>query len=277
MEHNEFAGLGEIRFRRGAGFFVGILAFLVSALVFFTEATLTAAPIRDVTVSLVVTMLACVVMYTSMTDAGCRAGEEREEYREALSEWKELAANVRSRGLIAGLPAFCRRIAVEERENTRADLLAAEGIDLSRYRLLVEDRAAYLALDRKTRRIVRRVSRVRLLRFRPGELLSSGPQRRAILPQAPGRARLRATAAAMIPALLGSLVTVSVAFSTRGGLDAGAVISALFRLLALLATGVRGYAMGFRSVTVTAVNAARVKSSYLARYLGELSSPALGK
>ena len=66
MSGREFEGLGRPLGRAGGAYAVGIFAFLVAALVFFTEATLTASPIGEVTVQLAVTMFCCVIVYVSM-------------------------------------------------------------------------------------------------------------------------------------------------------------------------------------------------------------------
>ena len=73
----------------------------------------------------------------------------------------------------------------------------------------------------------------------------------------------------MVPALAGTFLTVSVAFTTADGLTASAVISAAFRLLALLWTGFRGYGMGYRSVVRDGVSACKTRSALLLRFLSE--------
>ena len=73
----------------------------------------------------------------------------------------------------------------------------------------------------------------------------------------------------MVPSLAGTFLTVSVAFSLADGLTASAVISATFRLLALLWTGFRGYGMGYRSVVRDGVSACKTRSALLLRFLSE--------
>ena len=93
--------------------------------------------------------------------------------------------------------------------------------------------------------------------------------RRRIAPVSPGASRVRSTVFAMIPALAGTFLTVSVAFTAADGLTASAVISAAFRLLALLWTGFRGYGMGYRSVVRDGVTACKTRAALLHRFLSE--------
>ena len=263
-------GFGELRFRRGAGIVIGVLTFLVSILVFFTEPSLSAKPVEHVSVQMSVTMFCIFLMYTSMCDAGCRAGENRPEYAEARDEWTALADRVRRSGFLSELAGFCRRLAIEEREETRADRLASVGLSLADLRAIEADDARFRVLPRRTRRAIRRARAVRLLKLTPDRLLSAvGRGRRRIAPVSPGASRARSTVFAMVPSLLGTFLTVSVAFTASDGLTASAVISAAFRLLALLWTGFRGYGMGYRNAVRDGVAACKTRSALLLRFLSE--------
>ncbi len=263
-------GFCDLRLRRGAGIVIGVLTFLVSILVFFTEPSLSAKPVEHVSVQMSVTMFCIFLMYTSMCDAGCRAGEDRPEYAEARDEWTVLADRVRRSGFLSELAGFCRRLAIEEREEARADRLASVGLSLSDFYALDADPARLRALPRRTRRAIRCARAARLLKLPPDRLLSSaGRGRRRIAPASPGASRARSTVFAMVPSLLGTFLTVSVAFTAADGLTASAVISAAFRLLALLWTGFRGYGMGYRSVVRDGVAACKTRSALLLRFLSE--------
>ena len=275
MTDADLRGLGELHWKRGAGIAIGALTFLVSILVFFTEPSLSAKPVAKITVQMSVTMFCIFLMYTSMSDAGCRAGEERTEYTTARNEWTALADRVRQSGNLSELPGFCRRLAIEEREEARANRLASVGMSLADYGEITSDPARYRSLPRRTRRVVRRARAVRLLPLTPDRLLlSSGRGRRRIAPASPGAARARSTAFAMIPSLVGTFLTVSVAFTVEDGLTTSAMISAAFRLLALLWTGFRGYGMGYRSVVRDSVAACKTRSALLLRFLSECDGAA---
>ena len=270
MTGGDLRVLGELRIKRGAGIVVGVLTFLVSVMIFFTEPSLSAKPVEHVSVQMSVAMFCIFMMYTSMSDAGCRAGEERPEYAAARDEWTNLADRVRRSGYLSELAGFCRRLAVEEREEARADRLAAVGLSLADYEAIESDPARYRALPRRTRRMIRKVRAVRLLKLPPDRLLSSaGKSRRRIAPVSPGAQRTRSTVFAMVPSVAGTFLTVSVAFTTADGLTASAVISAAFRLLALLWMGFRGYGMGYRSVVRDCVSACKTRSALLLRFLAE--------
>lgn len=270
MTGGDLHGLVEFRWKRGAGIAVGALTFFVSILVFFTEPSLSAKPVEKITVQMSVTMFCIFLMYTSMSDAGCRAGEERAEYTAARDEWTALADRVRHAGNLSDLSGFCRRLALEEREEARANRLASVGVSLRDYEAILSDPDRYRALPRRTRRVIRRVRAVRLLPLSPDRLLSSsGRGRRRIAPVSPGTARARSTAFAMVPSLVGTFLTVSVAFTVEDGMTASAAISAAFRLLALIWTGFRGYGMGYRSVVRDGVSACKTRSALLLRFLSE--------
>lgn len=269
MIENELASLRALSRRRGAPFTVGILAFAVAALVFFTEVSLSAAPIASITLELAVTSFCLVIMYSSMADAGALSGEEREEVRIANAEWKETAAQVRASGRAASLPAFCRRLAEAERYSVRCDLFASVGLSVEAGLALAGDRDRCRLLAPRVRRTVRRALALPLLRLSPELLLygAADRRRRSLLPPSALSTRRRSTVRAMLPALLGSLLTVSVALGCRDGIDAAAIISASLRLLALLSGGVRGYAMGYRSVTEEGVQSTLVRTEYLSEFL----------
>ena len=266
----DFPNFSALKWRRSAGIVVGIVTFLVSILVFFTEPDLSARPVESVSVQMAVTMFCIVLMYTSMTDAGSRAGEERDDYIAARTEWIDLTDRVRKSGRLRELPGFCRRLSVEEREEARAGKLAAAGLSLSEYHALISDPARMRTLPRRTRMAIRRAHATRLLLLRADQLLClDGMGRRRLAPVSPAAARARSTFLAMIPSLCSTLLTVSVAFSASEGLTASAVISAAFRLLALLWTGFRGYGMGYRSVIREGVSACKTRAALLLRFLTE--------
>ena len=268
MRLDEWEGFPKQNRRRGAALAVGILAFTVAALVFFTEVSLSAPALKTLSVELAVTMFCCTVMYCSMADAGALLGQECEGVREAEREWQSAVSEVRGRSLTAGLADFCRGLAIDERRSLRTDLFASVGLSYEEGMRLSSEEGALSALPRRVRRTVRRAVRLRLLRLSP-ELLLYGaqPRRRTLLPPTATTVQRRSTLRAMLPALLGSALTVSVAIRCREGIDAAAVISAVFRLLALVSTGVRGYGMGYRSVVEDGVSSMRVRASYLHRYL----------
>lgn len=271
MTGNDLPGLDALSKRRGASFSVGILAFFVAALVFFTEISLAAAPIAHLTLELAVTMFCLVIMYSAMADAGAEAGEEMEEVKRTASEWKAVARRVREAGLTPGLVSYCRRLAEQERNEARCDLLASVGLSPADAHLVYVDRKRFSALPRGVRRIIRRAESMPLLRLSPELLLYGGTStyRRRLLPITAAAKRRRSTLRAMIPALLGSILTVSVAIGCRDGIDASAIVSAALRLLALLSSGVKGYAMGYRSVTEEGVRSDSARTEYLSRYLAE--------
>lgn len=269
MIENELLRLHALTRRRGAPFAVGVLAFVVAALVFFTEVSLSAAPIASVTLELAVTSFCLVVMYSSMADAGALAGEECEAVKRANAEWREIASRVRASGKVSELPAFCRALAEGERREVRSDLFASVGLSLEDGLALAADPARQRGLVRQVRRAVRRAASLRLLRLSPELLLygASEPHRRMLIPPGALATRRRSTVRALLPALLGSLLTVSVALGCRDGIDAAVIVSASLRLLALLSGGARGYAMGYRSVTEEGVQSTLVRAEYLTRFL----------
>lgn len=273
MIENELASLSAVSRRRGAAFAVGILAFTVAALVFFTEVSLSAAPIGSITLELAVTSFCLVIMYSSMADAGAQAGEELDTVRRANAEWRETASRVRASGRAPHLADFCRRLAEAERYAVRSDILAAVGLSVEAGLELFRDPPRLRREPSRTRRAVRRAASLPQLRLSPEHLLygTAAHRRRTLLPPSAASTRRRSTVRALLPALLGSLLTVSVALGCRDGIDAAAIISASLRLLALLSGGVRGYAMGYRSVTDEGVQSTLARTEYLSEFLREAS------
>ncbi len=267
MIHEERGYLPSLTPRGSGGIALGLGAFLVAALVFFTEMTLTCAKAGEVSIGLVVTMFCQVIIYTSLSDSGAKRAEEREEVQGALLLWRTTADRVRVCACTAKLSQYLLKVAKREREEYQRGMLLSHGIDEERFAAYA---AGERAGERRDLRVMRRAMRLPLLSIKVQDLLfGAACRRRALLPTEPGRMRLRATVRAMLPALVGSLLTVGVVFQVRDGIDFGVVVSVCMKLLALLYSGARGYAMGVRSVTEGLLASLRMKVGYLEEFLAE--------
>lgn len=263
-----------LRNRRYTGIWVGVLTVLVVAATFFCEMHVTAAPAEQTAMTAAVTVLACFIMYTSLFDAGRQKSIGEDAYRDQTERYRRLGEQVK-RGGGEALERFCRTYVEEELRRTRETILGSVG---ERYETFLSyqagemTREAFRALPLPRRRALRRAARLKPLHLTAAMLLCEhlGQKRGLVLSGRPGR--VKRSVRALIPMLLGSLVTVAVTLEGSDPTPA-TVIAGLLRIFNLIWTGARGYIAGCNAVPEEESAALETKSALLELYLAQAGIP----
>ncbi len=234
--------------RRYLGFWVGVATLAVAAATLFCEAHLTAVPVEQTIMTAAVMILSCFIMYTSLFDAGHQKGEENEEYTRVQNAYR--SARDAARPHLRSLEAFCNAWTERELADFRKRILEHAGLtsaDFVRYRDHTITRHELHSLPREKRRTLRRAQRLKPIRLHASMLLNEGDGgRRSPMLSAKG-IRARRTAVALIPTVIGSLITVAVTLESMD-LSAATIISGVLRIFTIVWCGVRGYSAGLRAV-----------------------------
>ncbi len=253
--------------RRYIGVWVGIATVAVASATLFCETHLTAVPIEQTIMTAAVVILSCFIMYTSLFDAGHEKAEGGEEFRAVCNTYHAVRDTARPR--MRSLEAFCRVYAERELTETRKRILEEAGLDVAayiRYRDNALPREEWRTLPTVKRRALRRALKLKPLRLHATMLLSGGrgARRAPLLSTRP--ARIRRTAVALIPTILGSLVTVAVTLESMA-MTPAAVISGILRIFTIVWCGVRGFSAGLHAVAEDDTAVLESKTALLSAFL----------
>lgn len=233
---------------KNSGKAIALITVVLAILLTFTEIRFSDLGSRDFTSNLIMMLIASYLMYFSLEDAGERLGEESDEYKAALSEYARARECV-SCDDIELLRDFCIEYSRDELTYRRRAALTADGLSAAEYdRWLDGER-----FPRKTRRIFRRVKRMRAVRLTPVMLLTQSECGGACEISNPTRRKIPRMIVRMIPTTIGMSVTVSVMLTMKDGMSVEGVIESILKLATLPIVGFRGYAAGYSHVTRAAI------------------------
>ncbi len=263
--------------RRYAGVWVGCVTVAVAAATLFCEAHVTAVPPEQTVMTAAVMILSCFIMYTSLFDAGHQKAEDSQDYTRAQDAYRTVREEIRPR--MRELDAFCHAYVEEELASTRAHILERAGLTTIDY-LHCRDgelsRAALRQMPRVKRRALRAAVRLKPIRLHPSLLLSGGGGNRRTPRLTAHPARVRRTAVALIPTIIGSMVTVAVTLESMD-MTPGAIISGVLRIFTIVWCGVRGYAAGMRALREDDCAVLECKTTLLTAFLSWHPAPAKEK
>lgn len=241
---------------------VAIITSLVAVLVSFTEIGFSDFTLESVTSSMVMMLIASYVIYFSLEDAGERLGRSTEDYKSALSEYKELCEGVGADKMVA-FREFLSRYTEAELSYRRGRMLSAAGLS-------EEDYQAYLDGIEETgarRRILKKVKRAKPLNLSPALLLRRGKAYGTDEVHDPKRGKLLRLLLGLIPTTLCTLFTVSVMLRTKDEMTVSAALEAVLKLSCLPVIGLRGYSSGYVYATEGEYEWLRTKSRLLRAFL----------
>lgn len=221
---------------------VAIITLLVTALVSFTEISLSELNSEVFTSTLIMMLLASYVMYFSLEDAGERLARENESYKE-ISERHESLEKDLKRCDIARLREFCLDYTKAELEYRRSNMLFSLGYTKEEY-------DAYLngaKMTKKTAKALRRVEKIKRAQLSASTLLSAKSRTKSELKN-PEVSRLTNMIIRLIPSTVCMLFTVSVMVSVRDNMTVAGVIEAILKLSTLPIIGLKGYSDGYEYV-----------------------------
>ena len=221
---------------------VAIITLLVTALVSFTEISLSELNSEVFTSTLIMMLLASYVMYFSLEDAGERLARENESYKEISERHERLEKDVK-RCDIARLREFCLDYTKAELEYRRSNMLFSLGYTKEEY-------DAYLngaKMPKKTAKALRRVEKIKRAQLSASTLLSAKSRTKSELKN-PEVSRLTNMIIRLIPSTVCMLFTVSVMVSVRDNMTVAGVIEAILKLSTLPIIGLKGYSDGYEYV-----------------------------
>lgn len=221
---------------------VAIITLLVTALVSFTEISLSELNSEVFTSTLIMMLLASYVMYFSLEDAGERLARENESYKEISERHESLEKDVK-RCDIARLREFCLDYTKAELEYRRSNMLFSLGYTKEEY-------DAYLngaKMPKKTAKALRRVEKIKRAQLSASTLLSAKSRTKSELKN-PEVSRLTNMIIRLIPSTVCMLFTVSVMVSVRDNMTVAGVIEAILKLSTLPIIGLKGYSDGYEYV-----------------------------
>lgn len=225
---------------RGIGRTVAALALSLAVLLTFTDISLCASGIGQLTLEVAVYMLTASVMFFALESEGELCAEDTAEYKAVRRGVDDLAGAIAPEKT-AALEAYCRAYTEEDLIHRRARFLSGYGYS-------DEEVAAYRAGKRFTHaknRVLRRACRMRPTPLCAGALLCSRRTQSYSTLTDPSRRRFARLCTRLFPSLLTTLFTVSVAIRCKGELSPDAVIGGLLRLCTLLLIGFKGFMQGY--------------------------------
>ena len=229
-----------------SGKLIALITALVAVLLTFAEVGLPSVVGAELGADLIVMLVASYVIYFSLEDAGERLGKSSEAYIDAERLWRERADAIGGEDVI-GLRDFCISYSREELAYRRRTALLSAGLSEEDYRLWESGSPT----DKRSRRILRRISRMKPIELSPASLLGGAVRGRASELRDPERHKLLRLALGLVPTTLCMLFTVSMMISTKSGLDAATVIGGIVKLSTLPVIAMRGYAQGYDYARLT--------------------------
>ena len=226
-----------------AGKTVALITLLVTALVSFTEISLSGVHGETFTSTLIMMLIASYVMYFSLEDAGQRLGRESDGYRAAAERYGALREKIK--GYDVGLIRdFCLEYRNAELEYRRSNTLFSLGYTKEEYkRYLCGEK-----MPKEMQKALRRVKKIRSAELTAATLLSCDSRCDSEI-KSPERGRVFTTLARLVPSTVCMLITVSVMVSVKDNMTAAGVIEAILKLSTLPVIGLKGYSGGYEYVT----------------------------
>lgn len=246
---------------------VAIITLLVTALVSFTEISLSELNSEVFTSTLIMMLLASYVMYFSLEDAGERLARENESYKEISKRHESLERDVK-RCDIARLREFCLDYTKAELEYRRSNMLFSLGYTKEEY-------DAYLngaKMTKKTAKALRRVEKIKRAQLSASTLLSAKSRTKSELKN-PEVSRLTNMIIRLIPSTVCMLFTVSVMVSVRDNMTVAGVIEAILKLSTLPIIGLKGYSDGYEYVMNNESAWLETKSRLIEAFLKDYKLP----
>ncbi len=241
-----------------AGKTIALITLIVAALVSFTDIAFSGISAEGFTSTLAMLLIASYIMYFSLEDAGEGLGKSTEEYKNALSAYKEARQAVDPSDIEA-LRAFCLKYREKEliyRKNNRLFSHGYTPSDLERYkRDEITDKRMRLELGKIDREAPIDLSAQALLKADSSKSVSEF--------KSPEKGKLLSMLLRLIPSTVCMFFTVSVMVSAKENLDTIAVIGALLKLSALPIMGLKGYSAGYRYASTSLVEWLNTKAELL--------------
>ncbi len=247
---------------KNTGKVIAIITAVVALLLSFTDIKLSELGAAELTSNILVMLISSLIMFFSLEDAGERLAEESEEYKEIFKEYENIVRGIKGED-IGSLRDFCM-------EYSQRELVARKNAHLLRLGISPEEYESYqggASFDRRKRRLIKRVSSLNAYPLTPEILLSSCENAEKGELYDSSKFKLMKMSVKLLPTIVCTLLTVSVALSMKEGLNAGVIIESIIRLLTLPIVALRGYATGYNYAKGVSIPRIKTKARILASYL----------
>lgn len=223
-----------------AGKVIALLTIIVTALVTFTDVSFKSFGTEGFTSSLIIMLISSYIVYFSLEESGEALGKESEEYRLALSNYRE-AKKCISPDSVGVLRDFCSEYALSELDYRRKNFLMEKGFSIEEY----EAYRGGKEVTKKARRIFRRVDAMRAVRLTPATLLSG--EREGVYSELehPEKKKVATALRILVPSTACMIFTISVILTAKGELSASVIIDGILKLCSLPIIGFRAYSAGY--------------------------------
>ena len=243
---------------------VAILTAVIAVLATFADVAFGGFDSAEFTVTLAVMVVSSYLIHFSLEEAGERYGEESEEYKAALLRYMSARDAVTPEDMDS-LRAFISDYSERELYERRRRMLFDEGVSYEEYEAFKSGGVS----QKSTKRLFKRVSRLKAIRLTPSDLLSTRRWRSGNELEDPEARKILRLFLGMLPTTVCTFFTVSVVLNVKDGLTPSAIADGIFKLSTLPIIGFRGYIAGYRhSCGVKAewlVSKARLLESFTAR------------
>ena len=246
---------------KNTGKLIAIITAFVALLLSFTDITLSELGGKELTNNIVVMLISSLVMFFSLEDAGERLAEDSEEYKDAIKEYEAIIKKIRGDDIKA-LREFCFDYSKEELLSRRRSMLLRSGISSTEY----ESFLAGESFKGQKGRHMKRASRLKAYPLTPEMLLSTKESAPKGELYDASKFKLAKMSIKLLPTIVCTLLTVSVALSMKEGLTASVIIESVIRLLTLPIVALRGYATGYNFSKNVSLPRLKIKRRILDSY-----------
>lgn len=264
LDSGEFMKKAGRAFIDNMGKVIAAFVSLIMLAVTFTDIKFGGIFTKDFASSLLLLITAAYIIYFSLEDAGEKCGTDTAEHKAAKERYDRLRAEI-SGDRIASLRSFCIRYSKEEAKFRKQSALFSHGYT-------DEDLSDFLSgkrFDKKTNRILSRISRIKPAAVTPTALLQRERWSGRSELENPEKRKIAVLLLRLIPSTLCMAVTVSVMLSAKQGLTGADVLSGILKLSALPMIGFKGYSAGYSYAKHTLTLWTETKANILESFLKE--------
>ena len=231
------------------GIIAGAGTLLLFSALFFTNISFTVQSTFSFTLTFLLLFISSYMMYLSLFETGKNQGEREITYQTLFRKREALFLKVRKEVEQEELSAFCKAFSERETRERKEALLRAHFLTAEEAACLLETETR--SLSREKRVAKRALKRHKAIILSPRALLAEQPQRHTSAPlsHSPGQKLFFRTLSFLLPLLLFTTLSVSVACQVILNPGADTVVSYFLKLFTLLSSGLKGFRTGFHHIT----------------------------
>lgn len=243
---------------RNAGALLGV--FMVFAVIVTATTEIHLASFDDLTalgLEFFIVFISSYFAYVSCSDSGMRAGLNTETYTTTVKEYEALKKHVVDNDMQRSMYDFCRHYIEEELKNTRMNILATVGFVYSDYKkkwsiLSDEEIDSSEELTEAQKKIVKKANRIAPICLTTEMIMRRGRSdgSRSPLGMTPQTKKKIHFSLKLVSSVLITLGVVLIVAEAIEDPTWETFVTAVWRLVPIITSGVGGYRMGFENIVV---------------------------